>query len=218
MKRSPKIAARGLLLAVLPLCALLFCGRAQAAHLFEFYLDGYGGGMYGTPKVSGVSTPAGNDFFHDQSGGLLGARVGIELLYTDLYVQFDQLFNGDGAGASTLQAMLGWDFNLGCRQGPPCWDGLLGLYGGGIFAFYYTPHLPISRDQIARYGIGAEAQFGAEYHFNRYFVFQALGTFGYHYLFSGSVDVNSSGVTLSDTAHGFHLLGKLGFRFHLYAL
>ncbi len=183
--------------------------------------------MYGTPKIAGITLPGtdvlgrpyGDDFFHDQSGGLLGGKVGIELLYTDLYVQFNQFFNDTGAAGSTVQLMLGWDGSFGCRA-TPCWAGVVGIYGGGIFGFPYTPHPPIDKGQLATYGLGAEAQFGAEYNFNRYFVFQALGTVGYHYLFKGSdgftVD-NSGSVTYSAT-HGFHFLATAGFRFHLYAL
>lgn len=215
--------SRALVLTLTLALSGLFAGRAEA-HLFEFYIDGYGGGLYAPVALGGnlnainaaLGSNSADDFYHNQSGGLLGARVGMELLYTDLYVQFDQYFNGTGAAGSAVNLMLGWDGTFGPKPG---WNGTFGGYGGVIFGFPYTPSLPISREQISALGVAAELQGGAEYHFRRFFVFQALGTIGYHYLFdrSTAVTVDSSGVT-APQAHGFHFLAKVGFRFHLTAL
>lgn len=205
------------------LCGALCPGRAEA-HLFEFFVDGYGGGLYGTPQIAGFPqppSPTGGNFFNDQSGGLLGLRSGIELLYTDLYLQFDQYFNGQGAAGSSLQLMLGWDFTLG-KRGDKGLAGVLGAYGGVVFGFPYFPHPPIDKSQLATFGIAAEGQGGLEYHVNRFFVLQALGTVGYHYLFrnlsENGVTVDNMGNVDVPTSHGFHLLAKLGVRFHVTAL
>jgi hypothetical protein len=210
------------LLAALALSAGLFATRPARANLFEFYVDAYGGGLYGTPQIAGYPHPpsTGDNFFHNQSGGLLGARAGVELLYTDLYLQFDQYFNGLGAAGSSLQLMLGWDWCIGrVRNGRgPC--GLIGGYGGVVFGFPYTVQFPISRENIATFGVAAEAQGGFEYHLNDYFVFQALGTFGYNYLFRllphDTIKVDpATGEADFPTSHGFHLLAKVGMRFHI---
>lgn len=210
--------------------ALVAGPRRAEAGIFEFYVDAYGGGLYGTPKIAGIEsvdplaapgTPnQGQDFFQNQTGGLLGGRVGIELLQTDLYLQFDQYFNGAGAAGSSLQLMLGWDGTIGCAAGEQCWGLLLGGYGGGVFGFPYTPKFPIDKAQIAGYGLALEGQIGAEYRINKYLRFQGVGTVGYHYLFGGSREItltDNMGMTQvsATTTHGFHLLGKVGLRFNL---
>ncbi|MCS6913607.1 MAG: hypothetical protein RMK29_09765 [Myxococcales bacterium] len=219
------IGSRGISLSLVSVLGALLLGPARAeAHLFEFYVDGYGGGLYGTPQIAGFPQPKPDtveDFFHDQSGGLLGARLGLELLHTDLYLQFDQFFNRMGAAGSALQLMLGWDMCLGKRSNKGL-CGLLGAYGGLVFGFPYTPHPPIDRSQIATFGVAAEGQGGLEYHVNRFLVLQALGTVGYHFLFrtlqgDGIVVANDGSVSFP-TSHGFHLMAKVGIRFHLSVL
>lgn len=203
----------------------LASGRAEAG-IFEFTADIYGGGLYGTPSFGFVSqdtsnpnaVTTGQDFYVNQSGGLLGGRLGIELLNVDLYAQFDQYFNGTGAAGSAVNLMLGVDGTLGCSAGTGCWGLILGAYGGGVFGFPYTPKLPIDKSQIAGYGIAAEGVIGAEYRFTRNLLFQATGTVGYHYLFAGAREITIDPMTndvRATTTHGFHLLGKLGLRFRI---
>ncbi len=199
---------------------LLFASSTAEAKLFEVYLDGYLGGMYGTEPKQDQSLitqkpdmSRGNDFFHDQSGGLLGARLGIEVLYTDLYLQFDQFLTGQGLSGSTLQPMIGWDLDLGSGS----WKALLGVYGGLVFGFPYTPHWPIDNRQIATVGVTAEGQGGAEYMLNRFLGLQFTATVGYHYMFAGaeSVPVSVTGITQATQTQGFHLMFKGGVRFHI---
>lgn len=198
----------------------LFAGsRPAEAKLLEVYADAYVGGMYGTePKFNSVVTQkpdntVGTDFFTDNSGGLLGLRAGIEVLYTDIYLQFDQLITSRGFSGSTLQAMLGWDFGIG----DGAWRGTLGGYGGMIFGFPYTPHFPIDSSQIATIGVAVEGQAGVERVLNRLLRLQLIATVGYHYMFAGSesIVVDSSGNTANTVTHGFHLLIKGGIRFNL---
>jgi hypothetical protein len=201
-------------------------GRAEAK-LFEVFADAYVGGMYGTePKFNSVVTQksvssmgsqpmtvGGDDFFHDNPGALLGLRAGVEVFYTDIYLQWDQMITGRGFSASTLQAMLGWDFGIG--DGP--WRGTLGAYGGMIFGFPYAPHFPIDTSQIATIGVGGEVQGGVERVLNRLFRFQVIGTVGYHYMFAGSDSIvhDAQGDTYQTQTHGFHILLKAGLRFNL---
>jgi hypothetical protein len=193
-------------------------GRAEAK-LFEVFADAYVGGLYGTePKFNSVVTQKpdktmGNDFFADNSGGLLGLRAGVEIFYTDIYLQFDQMVTGRGFSGSTLQAMLGWDFGLG--DGP--WRGTLGAFGGMVFGFPYTPHFPIDNSQIATLGVAGEVQGGAERVLNRLFRLQIIGTVGYHYMFGGadSVVIDAQGNTQQTQTHGFHIMVKAGLRFNL---
>ena len=193
-------------------------GRAEAK-LLEVYADAYAGGMLGTePKFNSVVTQKpdmtrGNDFYQDNSGALLGLRAGIEVLYTDFYVQFDQMITDRGFSASTLQGMLGWDFELG--DGP--WRGTLGAFGGMVFAFPYTPHFPIDTSQIAKIGVTGEIQGGAERVLNRLFRLQLIGTVGYHYMFADSspVVIDAAGNSTRTQTHGFHLMLKAGLRFNL---
>lgn len=199
--------------------ALGAASRPAEAKLLEVYADGYVGGLYGTePKFNSVVTQKpdmqrGDDFYSDNSGGLLGVRAGIEILYTDIYVQFDQIFNGRGFSGSTLQGMIGWDFGLG--DGP--WRGTIGAYGGVVFGFPYTPHFPIDNAQIATIGVAAEGQAGVERVLNRLLRLQLIATVGYHYMFAGSesVQIDVAGNTQHTTTHGFHLLLKAGVRFNL---
>lgn len=199
---------------------LLLASSTAEAKLFEVYLDGYVGGLYGTePKPDQVlitqkpDGSRGNDFFYDQSGGLVGARLGIEVLYTDLYLQFDQFLTGQGFSGSALQPMIGWDLDLGAGS----WKALLGIYGGLVFGFPYTPHWPIDNRQISTVGLTAEGQVGAEYMLNRFLGLQVLGTVGYHYMFAGAegVPVTQSGVTQATQTQGWHLMLKGGVRFHV---
>lgn len=200
---------------------MLLSSQRAEARLLEIYADGYLGGMYGTePKFNSTITKKpdgsqGNDFFHDQSGGLLGARVGIEIFYTDIYIQFDQFLTpipGVFTG-STLQAMLGWDLGIGSGQ----WTGTLGAYGGMVFGFPYTPHFPIDNSQISTIGAAVEGQGGVEYNLNRFLAVQMIATVGYHYMFAGAqpVQLNIGGPSESTQTHGFHLMLKAGIRFHI---
>jgi hypothetical protein len=197
---------------------LLASGRAEA-RLLEIYADGYLGGMYGTePKFNSVVTQKpdgtqGTDFFHDQSGGLLGARVGIEIFYTDIYLQFDQFLTPRAFSGSTLQAMLGWDLGIGSGD----WTGTLGVYGGMVFGFPYTPHFPIDTAQISTIGATVEGQGGAEYNLSRFLALQLIATVGYHYMFAGAqpVQLSVNGPSESTQTHGFHLMLKAGIRFHV---
>lgn len=188
----------------------------RSAHALEFYVDGYGGGMYATPTLGGILTQkptgqVGGEFFALNQGGLLGARVGVEVFYTDVYVQFDQFFNQQGAIGSVFQPMIGWDFDFG--QG--AWRGSVGGYVGGIFGLMYTPQFPIDKEQIATRGIALEAQVGGEYRLNSMLALQLFGTVGYHYLFGGAIEVDNLGSLQASSTHGFHLMGKLGLRFRL---
>jgi hypothetical protein len=219
-KKIPGLSLRRISLFALALSLILMSQRAEA-RLLEIYGDVYLGGMYGTePKFNSTVTqrPMGSqptygaDFFHDQSGGLFGARAGIEIFYTDLYLQFDQFVTGNGLSGSTLQAMLGWDFGIGSGS----WTGTIGGFGGLVFAFPYTPHWPIDSSQIAKVGAAAELQGGAEYSINRLLALQLMGTVGYHYMFALADAVPlGNGMSASTQTHGFHLLFKAGLRFHL---
>lgn len=202
------------MLLLIGLLAFFVSSKRAEARLLEIYADGYLGGMYGTePKFNSRVTPQGTDFFHDQSGGLLGLRAGVEVLYTDIYLQFDQFMTPRGFSGSTLQAMVGWDFGLGSGD----WTGTLGGYGGLVFGFPYTPHPPIDNDQIATIGVALEGQGGAEYNINRFLAVQMIATLGYHYMFAGAHPVlfNESGMSASTQTHGFHLMLKAGIRFHI---
>jgi len=207
-------------------CAMFVAAQPAEAKVLEGYVDVYVGGLYGTqPKLSslitkkseenGAGTSSGADFFDYNSGGLLGLRGGIELLHTDLYVQFDQMVNMRGFSGSTIQVMLGWDTELGSSRSP--WKGTFGAYGGAIFGIPYRAEFPIDRKQIAWFGVGAEGQAGIEYYLSRFFVLNLTGTFGYHYMFAGAdpVVIDVVGNTEQTRTHGFHLLGKLGLRFQL---
>ena len=111
--------------------AVLFAAQPAEAKILEGYVDVYVGGMYGTPpKLNSVvtiksepnGTTKGADFFDYNSGGLLGLRGGVEVLHTDVYVQFDQFVNLQGFSGSTVQGMIGWDFELGSGT----WRGTIG--------------------------------------------------------------------------------------------
>jgi hypothetical protein len=198
--------------------ALCLSGRAEA-RLIEIWADGYIGGMYGTePKFCTscvTQTPDGQrgaDFFHDQSGGLLGLRAGVEVLFTDVYLQFDQFLTPNGFSGSSLQAMLGWDLGIGSGK----WTGTLGGFGGMVFGFPYTPHPPIDKSQIATVGVAVEGQGGVECNFSRYWALQAIATVGYHYMFAGSRTIElGPGISEATRTHGFHLMLKAGIRFHI---
>lgn len=225
MTRMEKIVARPrILLAALIAAPLALASTPAQANIFEAYGDIYVGGMYGTePKFNSIQTQDGTagqaqlsaDFFNYNSGGLLGARLGVELLHTDLYLQFDQFFGpnaSNSAPGSNLQLMLGWDTTIG----PDKWRGILGGYGGLILGFPYTPKLPIDKSQIAWVGAALEGQGGVEYNVSRFFALQGIATLGYHYMFAGARTINdASGNGYSATSHGFHFLFKLGARFHL---
>lgn len=228
MTRMEKIVARprlgfaaGAALAAVAAAPVMLVGTSARANIFEVYGDVYVGGMYGTePKFNSIQTQdkdlSSSDFFNYSSGGLLGARLGVELLHTDLYLQFDQFFgpgSANNAPGSDLQVMLGWDTTIG----PNRWRGILGGYGGLILAFPYTPKLPIDKGQIAWIGAALEGQGGVEYNVNRFLVLQGIATLGYHYMFSGAraIAVDNMGNAESATSHGFHFLFKLGGRFHI---
>jgi hypothetical protein len=199
-------------------------GRAEAK-LLEVYADAYAGAMYGTEpnvRLGSVVTPMGNDFYRDNSGALLGLRAGVEILYTDFYLQFDQMVTERGFSASNLQAMLGWDFGIG--DGP--WRGTLGAFGGMAFGFNYPPQFHtgatpgsfIDTSQIATVGVAAELQGGVERVLSRLFRLQLIATAGYHYMFAGSspyVLDPAVGNSTQTVTHGFHLLLKAGIRFNL---
>lgn len=215
-------ASRGTLALVAGASALAVSLVSQPAEakLLEIYLDGYLGGMYGTePKFDTASlvtkkpdNSQGADFFNDQSGGLVGARAGVEVFFTDVYLQFDQYVTGRGFSGSSLQAMIGWDILLESGK----WRPTLGAYGGLVFGFPYTPHFPIDTNQIATVGVALEGQAGVDYKLNAVMSLQILGTLGYHYMFAGAEDVQLtvSGLRESTRTHGFHLMAKAGLRFH----
>jgi hypothetical protein len=222
MSRTKKLLGRSLLrlsLLISAFTVLLSSQRADAG-LLEIWADGYVGGMYGTePKfctncVTQSPTGRGADFFHDQSGGLIGARAGIEILYTDIYLQFDQFLTPRAFSGSTLQAMLGWDMGLGAGD----WRGTLGIFGGMIFGFPYSAANGIDLSQVQKIGVTAELQGGPEYIINRFLTAQILGTIGYHYMFSGASAVSAApgyGYADSIPSTGFHLMLKVGLRFHI---
>jgi hypothetical protein len=232
---APKASSLVKPLALSLLCSGLLLGataeRAEAK-LLEVYGDIYAGGMYGTEprKVSVITqrSEAGNqlvgaDFYRDNSGGLVGGRVGVELFFTDLYLQFDQMITPRGLSASTLQAMLGWDTELGSGK----WRGTIGAYGGLVVGFPYTPHTtPVSSanpntfidtKQISNIGLLGEGQAGVEYKLSPFLAAQFVGTVGYHWMFGGAdpVLVDSAGNTEKTVTHGFHLMAKFGLRFSL---
>jgi hypothetical protein len=86
-----------------------------AAEVLSLQAEIHGGGGAGV----GVGGDRKDDAFHDgAAGGIYGAKVGVELLFLDAWIEHDQFRNGDGLAGTWTEFMLGLDLELELGQGP----------------------------------------------------------------------------------------------------
>lgn len=96
--------------AALAALALAAAPAPAAADLLSFYAHASGGAATG----KGIEGDRKGDAFHRGARGLAyGARVGVEIVFLDVWVEHDQYLEGGSVDGTWTQLMTGIDVNVG---------------------------------------------------------------------------------------------------------
>jgi len=156
------------LLAALAVCAAPGVARAD---ILTLYLHGKGGG--GTGK--GLGGDRVDDAFHAGAEGLTyGGKLGVEIVFLDLWVEHDQFVDGGGVDGTWTQLMTGIDLDLGIGPDRGGVRNDLGEVDGGHSAGYFELGTgvglalgtgrqvdpPLDNSELTDKGVVAEARAG----------------------------------------------------------
>lgn len=165
---------RRTLVSILAALALTAVAAPARADLASLYADIHGG-VAGGKRVKG---DAGVDAFHAGArGAVLGALVGVEVLFIDAWLQHDQYVDGEGVAGTWTQLMTGVDLQLdlgapAVAAGPPPADGGAStgtapgyLEVGGAIGFAVGTGQqvdpPLDNAEVTDKGFVAQVAFGA---------------------------------------------------------
>jgi hypothetical protein len=175
----------------------LWSGTAEAKVL-ELYAQAQGGGGTGRGVAGALMD---DDFFHGAGGAAYGARVGVEFLWMDGWVEHTQFNDGSLSGTWT-QFMFGldWDFALGDApkpgEKPKTW-GQVGIAGGFGMGTGRQIELPLDNGEISDKGPIAQVSLGAEYRFTKVTAIGVTIPVSYAYLYK-------NGSVANDASHWYH--------------
>jgi hypothetical protein len=182
----------------------LAAGRTAQAKLLELTLQADGGGAVGRGTANDDTD---TDFFSVQSGGAFGAKVGIELLFIDFWVEHQQFFKS-GLKGSWTQIMLGTDFDFPLSEDEK-WRGTVGAGAGFGIGTLQSVDPPLDKKQIETRGLAAQLLIDIDYKLTPTLSIGASLPIGYHYLFDGDQPANDP----NSQSNGVHAMGLLTFKF-----
>jgi hypothetical protein len=180
--------------------ALPFAVSARAhANVFELYAQVEGGGSLGT-GVGGAQQD--NDFFGHAQGGLYGAKIGGEVLFTDVWVEHWQLSDGALVGTWT-QFMAGVDVDFALGDTPkgqrPKTFAELGFGFGFGLATGQQVEPPLDNGELSDKGFIGQVSLGIDYRMSGIMSIGVSLPVTYGYMFKADVPAN-------DTSNHYHQL------------
>jgi hypothetical protein len=177
-----------------------FSARPAHAAVFEVYGQIEGGGAYGT-GVEGAQKE--NDFFSGAGGGLYGGKLGVELLFTDAWVEHWQLTDFAGVTGTWTQFLVGADVDFPVGDtAPGKKPKLFGEVGFGVGYGLGTGQQvepPLDNAQVTDKGFIAQISVGVDYRVSKVLSFGIAVPVTYGYLFK-----NGEGAAANDEANQYH--------------
>jgi hypothetical protein len=183
--------------------------RAEVIDLTAQLLAGGGGGA----GLSGAQKDAA--FFDKAAGGLWGARLGVELLFTDVWVEHWQMQGSSLLGTWT-QFMAGADVSFGIGDPALGKDGKpgrqktfaeLGFYVGYGLATGQQVEPPLDNAELSDKGFLAQMSLGIDYRFSNFVSAGLTVPMTYGYMFK-----NGAANDESTRYQQFHAAGFLYLR------
>jgi len=178
--------------------------RGAEARLAELTLQIDGGGSIGRGTANDDTD---TDFFNVQSGGLFGAKIGLELLFIDATVEHQQFFES-GLKGSWTQFLIGTDFDFPLSED----DKVRGTVGTGVglgLGTMRTVDPPLDKAQIETRGFVAQLLIDLDYRLSKSLFIGASLPIGYHYLFDGDQPANDP----NSQSNGVHAMGLITLKF-----
>lgn len=200
---------RQLALVLLTTATAVTAPAVASAKVFDLYAQIEGGGGSGA-GVAGLAKD--QDFFGSAQGGAYGAKLGVELLFTDVWVEHWQFTDGSVVGTWT-QFMLGGDidFKLGDvvgEDGKPLTTGAfaeLGLAIGYGLGTGKQVEPPLDNAELSDKGFIAQLSLGVDYRLNKVMSLGVAVPITYGYLFK-----TGNGVVANDEANQYQQLAATG--------
>jgi hypothetical protein len=203
------------------LCAGLFAAFALCATpglaragVFDVYAQAEGGGATGM-GLAGVQMD--NDFFQGAAGGLYGAKVGAEVLFTDVWVEHWQLTDFKGLTGTWTQFMIGADVDFPLGDTPqgqkPKTFAELGFAAGYGLGTGQQVQPPLDNAQVTDKGFIGQLSLGVDYRFSKVTSIGLAVPITYGYLFK-----NGEGAAANNSDNQYHQLAvapMVYFRFSL---
>ncbi len=197
-------------------CALALVAAPAVAHagVFDLYVQAEGGGASG---VGLAGAQKDNDFFSGAAGGLYGAKLGAEVLFTDAWVEHWQFTDLDGVVGTWTQFMIGADvdFSLGeTEKGKRATTfAELGMAVGFGMGTGKQVEPPLDNSELSDKGFIAQLSAGVDYRFSKLASVGFAVPVTYGYLFK-----TGDGAGANNTANQYHQLAAapmIYFRFKL---
>jgi hypothetical protein len=195
----------------LALLAPLAAARPASAHVFDLYAEIKGGGGSGL-GVAGAQKD--NDFFGGASGAMYGAKVGGEVLFTDIWVEHWQFTDLKGVIGTWTQFMAGTDVDFPLGDTPqgkqPTTFAELGFGFGFGIATGQQVMPPLDNAQLSDKGFIGQLYLGVDYRFNKVMSIGLAVPLTYGYMFKSGA--------ANDTSNHYHQLAATPnayFRLHL---
>ncbi len=189
--------------AALVLASALSAAPAVAhAGVFDLYAQVEGGGASGL-GVGGVKKD--DAFFKGAGGALYGAKVGVEFLFTDAWVEHWQLTDLKGITGTWTQFMIGADVDFPLGDTPkgekPKTFAELGLAVGYGLGTGQQVDPPLDNGQVTDKGFIGQLSLGIDYRFSKVTSIGFVVPITYGYLFK-----NGPGIAANDTDNQYHQL------------
>jgi len=216
MKNNPPPITSSLLLAAAIFGVASLGARSAEARLIDLHAGAIAGGITGWGTTA--NTP---DFFQRRGGPGVGAEVGVKLLVFDVSVNFFQVFDSSGRGATLTQGLIGVNIDVPVGN-QKFQDGIergrsknvirpIANFGGALGS-PEPVHLPIDNAQLSSKGIVTYWGVGYEHFINEFMGVGAVANFGYHYFVGGA---KSDLVANQTHSAGYQLTGFATLTFHL---
>ena len=176
--------------------------QVARAGVFDVYAQAEGGAASG---VGLAGAEKDNDFFSGAAGGLYGAKVGAELLFTDVWVEHWQFTDLKGVNGTWTQFMVGADIDFPVGDVPqgqkPKVFAEIGLAAGYGMGTGQQVDPPLDNSQVTDKGFIAELSLGVDYRFSQVVSIGLAVPVTYGYLFK-----NGDGVAANDENNQYHEL------------
>ena len=196
-----QVGAGSFLAALVAVSLVSAPGQAHAGVL-DVYGQIEGGGATGI-GVGGVQQD--NDFFSGAGGGMYGAKVGVEFLFTDAWVEHWQLTDLEGLTGTWTQFMLGADVDFPLGDTPqgekPKTFAELGMAVGYGLGTGQQVDPPLDNAQVTDKGFIAQLSLGVDYRFSKVTSIGLVVPITYGYLFK-----NGDGAAANNADNQYHQL------------
>jgi hypothetical protein len=161
------MSSRALFVGLAAAATALVAPQVARAGVLDVYAQAEGGYANGL-GVGG--TKMDDDFFSGAAGGLYGAKVGVEVLFTDVWVEHWQLTDFKGVNGTWTQLMVGADIDFPVGDVPegqkPKTFAEIGLGVGYGLGTGRQVDPPLDNAQLTDKGFIAELSLGVDYRFN----------------------------------------------------